>query len=113
METLLKGAGYSYSVDPDGDLVWMIEGYKNLLTISKDKKSIQFSAAFSDGNATLKKVNEWNKTRKYSKTYLDDDGDPVLELDLDLEGGVTTERIVDFLKTCRLSFTAWMKEVIQ
>jgi hypothetical protein len=113
MAAILKSEGYAHTVDPDGNIIWTIEGYKTTLIISTDKKSVQFYASFGDGNATLKKVNEWNKGKKYSKSYLDDDGDPVLELDLDLEGGVTRERIVDYLKTCRSSFTAWLKEVVQ
>jgi hypothetical protein len=38
--------------------------------------------------------------------------DPHLELDLDICGGVTEDRIRDFLKTCKVSFTAWQDEVV-
>jgi hypothetical protein len=60
----------------------------------------------------LKDVNEWNRTKRYSRSYLDEEGDPFLELDLDLAGGVLKERIVDFLSTCRQSFLIWYDEVL-
>lgn len=52
------------------------------------------------------------KKEGYSSSYIDKDGDPVLELDLNLEGGVTEKRIVDFLLTSRVSYLAWRKEVL-
>ena len=39
--------------------------------------------------------------------------DRFLELDLDLAGGVTLDRIKDYLRTCRLSYTAWVAEVVK
>jgi hypothetical protein len=109
----MEGEGYATSKDDDGDIVWKIDGMKSFMLISNDGESMQFHAAFGDGNATLKKVNDWNKKRRFSRSYLDDSGDPHLELDLDLAGGVTKSRIVDFLKTCTTSFRAWSSEVVK
>ena len=36
----------------------------------------------------------------------------MLELDLDLEGGVTQARIANFLKTSNISFSVWRNEVL-
>jgi len=113
LKAIMVGEGYAVTTDDDGDLVWKVEGYRALILFAKDRESIQFRAAFGDGNATLRKVNEWNKRVKYSRSYLDDDGNPVLELDLDLAGGVTQLRILDFLKTCRVSFSAWNADVVR
>ncbi len=113
VQELLEDEGYSVSVDEDGDLLWKLEGYNTWMFLAKDGESLQFYAPFGDGNATLKKVNTWNQTRRYSRSYLDDEGDPRLELDLDMAGGVTVARIKDFFLTCRVSFTAWTTEVVQ
>jgi hypothetical protein len=113
IQELLKGEGYSVEVDEDGDLLWKLEGYNTWMFLAKDGQSLQFYAPFGDGNATLKKVNTWNQTRRYSRSYLDDEGDPRLELDLDMAGGVTVARIKDFFLTCKVSFTAWTAEVVQ
>ena len=113
VQELLESEGFSVEVDEDGDLLWKLEGYNTWMFIAKDGESLQFYAPFGDGNATLKKVNTWNQTRRYSRSYLDDEGDPRLELDLDMAGGVTVARIKDFFLTCRVSFTAWTTEVVQ
>ena len=74
---------------------------------------MQFYVTFSDVDVTLATANEWNKTKRYSRTYLNEDGNPCLELDLDLVGGVSKERILGFLTTCRASFQLWFVEVLQ
>lgn len=113
LRSIMKAEGYETMFDKDGDVVWKIEGFKPHVFVAQDGKAIQFHSSFSDGNATLKKVNEWNRTKRFSRTYLDDDGDPHLELDLDMEGGVTVARLLDFLKTCRVSFDAWCRDVVE
>ena len=113
LRSIMKAEGYETIFDKDGDVVWKIEGFKSHVFVAKDGKAIQFHSSFSDGNATLKKVNEWNQSKRFSRTYLDDDGDPHLELDLDMDGGVTVARLLDFLKTCRVSFDAWCRDVVE
>ncbi len=110
---ILSGEGYTATeAESERNILWTLSGFKTLLLIAENMESIQFYVAFSDSKATLDKVNTWNKEKKYSRSYLDNDGDPVLELDLDLAGGVTKERIVDFLLTCRVSLSAWKAAVV-
>jgi len=113
IKAIMEKEGYAVTIDSDGDIVWKIDGLRTLMFIAKDQESLQFHAAFGDGSATLKKVNTWNKSKRYSRSYLDDEGDPHLELDLDLVGGVTEARVVDFLTTCRVSYLTWCKEVVK
>jgi hypothetical protein len=110
---ILSSEGYTATeAESERNVIWTLNGYKTLLLIAENMESIQFYVAFSDSKATLNRVNTWNKEKKYSRSYLDNDGDPVLELDLDLAGGVTRERIVDFLLTCRVSLSAWKPAVV-
>jgi len=109
----MAGEGYAVEVKEAGYLQWKLEGFRCQIFVGNDNKSIQFHSSFADGTATLKRVNEWNRTMRYSRSYLDDDGDPHLELDLDMCGGVTTDRIRDYLKTCRVSFEAWQLKVVK
>jgi hypothetical protein len=83
------------------------------LFVTDNNQSIKFYSSFKSEDVTLSKVNNWNKSKRLSNSYLDDNGHPVLELELDITGGVTRDRIADFLKTCRLSFSAWVDEVVQ
>lgn len=113
MRAIMEAEGYSVSPDEDGDIVWKVEGFRTLVLVTDDGASVMFRSSFGDGNATMDKVNDWNRTKRYSRSYLDEENDPVLELDLDLAGGVTRARIVDFLKTCRSSYVAWIGEVVE
>jgi len=113
VQELLESEGYSVVVDDDGDLLWKLEGYSTWMFVAKDGESLQFFTFIGDSNATPEKVNIWNQTRRFSRSYLDDEGDPRLELDLDMAGGVTVARIKDFFQTCRISFTTWTAEVVQ
>lgn len=111
-EQLLKKEGYSITKKEDNSLFFKIEGNTVLMIVAEDQKSLQFYAYESDTNTKLETINRWNRDKRYSRSYIDKDGDPVLELDLDLEGGVTDKRIVDFLLTSRVSYLAWRKEVL-
>ncbi|SDF51902.1 Putative sensory transduction regulator [Thermus arciformis] len=53
------------------------------------------------------RINEWNREKLFSRAYLDEDGDPVVEADLDLEGGVTDGAIREFLETFRETLEAF------
>ena len=102
-----------YSAREDNGVDWKSDGVNTHLLFIDGTQSIQFYVAYENsGDSTLEKVNEWNKTKRYSRSYSDNDNDPVLELDLDLAGGVTRDRILDFLKTCRASTSAWIREVL-
>lgn len=113
LSAIMKEEGYSFSLDKDGDVVWKIDGFRVLVMIYPDKQSLQFKATFTDGDATPERINEWNRAKRYSKSYLNEEEHANLELDLDLVGGVQRERIKDFLKTCHMSFTAWLNTVVR
>ena len=113
MMELMKKEGYSVTLDDDGDILWKIEGYNTWILLEDDGSTILFYTGFVDTNTTLRDVNDWNQNKKYSRSYIDDDGDPNLEADLDLNGGVTMGRIVTYLKTCHISFQTWLSEVVR
>ena len=108
----MKQEGYAVTIRDESYVEWRIDGRKSQIFVADDGQSLQFHAAFLDTQATLATVNDWNRSKKYSRSYLDKDGDPHLELDLDLSGGITEARVIDFLATCRQSFERWVKDVI-
>ncbi len=112
---LMKAEGYTASIEESGEVRWKLDGLNTFITIDKDQQSLLFYVSFEneDDLVTLERVNQWNLSKRYSRSYLDEEGDPFLELDLDLKGGVTRERVINFLKTCRLSFSSWLVNVMQ
>jgi hypothetical protein len=60
---------------------------------------------------TLERINAWNREHRFSRAYLDADGDPVLEADLDLSGGVAEGVIrafLDLFEESLRAFAAWI-----
>lgn len=67
-----------------------------------DCDDIQFSASWSGPKVSLEKINDWNRTKRFGKAYLDKDGDPNLEMEVNLDYGVSAKNIED-------SFNWWTK----
>eukprot|EP01033_Poteriospumella_lacustris_P011925 gene11925-8510_t len=103
-----NGFGSELIDGKDNILRIIISGMRGSLIIGQ--ASLQFYAAASkvgSEDQMLRAVNLWNLEKRFSRSYVDRDGDPVLELDLDLHGGVTYERVEDFLTTVTKSLLAW------
>ena len=73
---------------------------------------IQTHSGYSMSNKpTLELINEWNSTKIFSRAYLDEDRDPHLEADLDLDGGVTRNALKEFFRTYRVSVKSFRKHI--
>ncbi|KQM66784.1 hypothetical protein ASE65_01495 [Sphingomonas sp. Leaf16] len=60
-------------------------------TEHKDCKTVQFYAGFVKKGLTLDTMNKWNASHRFARVYLDDEKDPRIEMDLDLDdGGIST-----------------------
>ncbi|WP_343080206.1 YbjN domain-containing protein [Ostreiculturibacter nitratireducens] len=66
--------------------------------------SIQFSAGYDlDAPMSALKTNQWNSENRYSRAFIDDEGDPYLKLDLSLFGdGTGQENFGEVLDLWRL-----------
>jgi hypothetical protein len=104
---LLRDEGYRAKVGKDevGDpkissssqgVDWAIYFYD---CVDDQCKSIQYSIGFDTQNGvSLELMNSWNRANRYAKAHVDDEGDPFLKYDVDLDGGVTPANFVDTLK---------------
>ena len=95
-ERILEAMKVEYTEVSAGTYRFNLGGYKTLLF--NKGKNLQFYASFKR-KTTLGRVNDWNAGKRYTRAYLDKDGDPVLEADLDLEGGVSYGAVAEFFKT--------------
>jgi hypothetical protein len=95
METLLNTLNINYKEVGNGSYGFTIKGYKVLLFNKGD--DIQLCAVFSGNRVSLNRINEWNREKRFSRAYLDKDGDAVIEADLDFDGGVTGETLLRFI----------------
>lgn len=89
------------------DRVWFqVEGLNSVLYLRNEGQgaaSTYWIAASFDFelDVPLSMANDWNNSHLFSRAYVDEQGDIVLESDLDLSQGVTQERITDHLLTWR------------
>jgi len=68
-----------------------------LVTVGGDGKNLLLWSYVQGGS--LEKVNQWNKEKRFSRAYLDGDGDANVEWDIDLEGGVTVAAVREGIRT--------------
>ena len=92
--------------DPTNRVTFTINKTNVSLLMLQDKDSAQstssltLSVGFETAHRVdLASVNTFNEQNRFSKAFLDDEGDPFLVSDLDLVGGVTKETLVAFVRT--------------
>lgn len=95
----LQKAGYKAELTKDADNDPMINSAAEGQTFkiyfydcdeAKRCKALQFSAGFDlKEGLKLEKVNEWNRKNRYLKAYLDDDMDPYVQYDINVNAGRT------------------------
>jgi len=88
---LLRDKGLEGTVNDKGNVVVQVNGSKIVFFISNQTMQAYFGLRGTTAN--LNAVNEWNKTKRFGRAYIDNDGDPCVELDYDLEGGVSDDSI--------------------
>lgn len=108
LQKMLESMGYEVVQPRENVLQFAIEGHPAV--IFNNKTNIQFYSYFKKQKKTdLKKVNEWNATKRFSRVYLDQDGDVVIEWDVDLEGGTTTGALKESIRTYRLGVMEFVR----
>ena len=90
MRSILQGMGFDVTeqLNNGGNpyLTFQLDGYRvSLLT---QTNNLMLYSGFTI-KADLAKANDWNQKHRFSQAFLDENGDPVVESDLDVSGGVT------------------------
>ena len=102
----LQGAGYAARLGTDkvGDpmvtsgisgTTFQIFFYN--CTNHRECATVQFHSGYDLNTAPeLSRINEWNRTKRFGRAFLDGENDPILEMDVDLDdGGVTPALFID------------------
>ena len=99
---------YTQETDPTGDPMFrikLLDMNVQILFYGQDEggyKSLQFHVGFAmEDKPSLEVINDWNRSKRYMRAYLDSENDPHLEYDLDFEGGLTTQCIDEAIKLFR------------
>jgi len=101
---IMKDEGYrSVKNVDDGVILIRIDGDAYLLLNNNDDGDLQTYYALRGSTLTYQAINEWNKTRRLSRAYLDSDLHPTLESDLLANGGLTIKKITEFFHVFEFS----------
>ena len=67
----------------------------------KNCKTLQYYMGCSDAkDVPLDRFNQWNKEKRFARGYRDDEGDPVLEMDVDVDfAGIPRENLGETFNT--------------
>jgi hypothetical protein len=82
-------------------LTFKLAGHNSILVLyqceAKRCGTIKMSTFYKTKRpVTMAKVNQWNSSSRFARAYVDDDGDPILEADLDMDGGAPMEAVENF-----------------
>ncbi len=92
----------------DGTYSFEISGLKVVIFNKGD--TMQLYAGF-EGEVTLSRINEWNKTKRFTRAYVSSKGGACLEDDLELTGGVTEKNVKEWMKTYVLCLKDFKKHL--
>lgn len=56
-------------------------------------EDVNFYSGFADTKPTLDAINDWNRSKRFGKAYLDSELDAVIEYDVNLEYGVSHDNL--------------------
>lgn len=75
--------------------------------------SITFRSGWNVDDISYSDINNWNRTKRFSKASLDSDNNPTIETDINLDcGGVTVENMennFDYWRLTLSSFTEYLQ----
>ena len=65
---------------------------------NRNCRSLLFRSGFDlDAPMALEDINAWNRGRRFGSAWLDDEGDPFLEMSVTLDGGVSEANFADIV----------------
>ena len=107
LAALIQSEGYKADIGVDGVGDPMITSSANGYdfdiffygcTDGASCRDITFSVTFDvEDGMSLTKAQDFNREKRWIKIYLDDESDPIVEMDYNLYGGVTSENFADTL----------------
>lgn len=79
----------------------------------KECDDIQFSASWGGVKVLMDEINAWNRDKRFGKAYIDKDGDPALEMSVNLDYGVTQRNLDDTFNWWTTALREFKKEVLK
>ncbi len=99
MATILKNEGYGTAQVLEGNRISFKAEGSTFLLMLYDDGDLQLFYGLSGATISSGDANEWNRTRRLARAYVDTDLMPVLESDLPSPAGLNAPMVTGFVKT--------------
>lgn len=110
---ILKNDGYRAVEQADERAIRIkVDGLTYVLYIYEDD-DLQLYFGVTGYVLDAVQINEWNRTKRLSRAYLDDDNDPILESDLLANAGYTEEQFLEWFKVFHYSASEFRQFLIE
>lgn len=80
-------------------------------TGNADCEDLNFYSGFLDLKPSLKVINTWNASKRFSRAYLDEVNDACVEMDIDLVEGVSSEYLTSQFSVWNMILTQFAEHV--
>lgn len=107
---LLSQIGYEARTVLEGSITFELE-HAQVMLFNQWGGDLQLYYVVTGGSWDLPGINDWNRTRRLCRAYVDPDGDLVLESDLLALGGVTDRQVVSFVAIFEKAVEMFIEEV--
>ncbi|GGK74879.1 YbjN domain-containing protein [Amphritea balenae] len=98
VKQILRDEGYgSVRIIEQGEVRFKADGKVYVLYIHKDGDMHLYFGS-TDMNLNFENINEWNRTTRLSRAYLDEEMHTALETDLLANAGINKEMIIEMIK---------------
>jgi hypothetical protein len=110
---ILKNDGYrAVEISEDRVITIKVDGLTYALYVYDDD-DLQMYFGVTGYVLTPEHMNEWNRTKRLSRAYLDDENDPILEADLLANAGFTEEQFLEWFKVFNYSALEFRQFLIE
>ncbi len=75
-------------------------------------KNLTFTASWDVAGVTPETINEWNRAKRFGKAFLDVENDPVIQMSVNLDFGVTGGNFEDTVDWWRVVLGQFEEDVI-
>ena len=110
---ILKDDGYrAVEISEDRVITIKVDGTTYALYVYDDD-DLQLYFGVTGYVLTPEQLNEWNRTKRLSRAYLDDENDPILEADLLANAGYTEQQFLEWFKVFNYSALEFRQFLIE
>lgn len=104
---IIKTAGYGVPDKYKEGVIRIKEGETIFVVFNKPDGDLQLYYSVGGLKVTCEDMNEWNRTHRLSRAYLDKENDPTLESDLLSNAGMTEKHVTETFNVFKMSVAAF------